>query len=116
MATPYTRIVDSAGTLRKFWDDATDTYFEYGPTGTQTLSRAYNPGEIADKAARVLASTADSNASTIKSQVAAAITANKAYVANQTPTTAQTTAQVKALSRQVNGVMRLLTGQLDATD
>jgi hypothetical protein len=56
------------------------------------------------------------NRATIESQVAAAITANKAYVALANPTTAQTTAQVKALSRQLNGVMRLLTGQLDAAD
>lgn len=56
------------------------------------------------------------NRTTIETQAAAALAGNKTYAALATPTAAQTTAQVKALSRQVNGVIRLLLGQLDATD
>lgn len=41
---------------------------------------------------------------------------NRAYVALAGPTAAQTTAQVKALSRQQNGMIRLLLGILDGTD
>lgn len=52
---------------------------------------------------------------TIEDAARQAIAANKAFVAS-TPTAAQTTAQVKALSRQVDGVIRLLLGQLDAAD
>lgn len=56
------------------------------------------------------------NDRTIRSQAAAALTANRTYVALANPTAAQTTAQVKALSRQVNSLLRQMLGQLDGTD
>jgi hypothetical protein len=43
------------------------------------------------------------------------LAANRAYVAS-TPNAAQTAAQVKALSRQVNGIIRLLLNELDGVD
>jgi hypothetical protein len=107
---------DPSGVLRKQWNDATRTFTAWNAAGQQTSTRPYTAAENARADALAAAAAADQNASTIKAQVAAAITANKAYVALANPTTAQTTAQVKALSRQLNGVMRLLTGQLDATD
>lgn len=55
------------------------------------------------------------NEAAIRSQANAALATNRAYAAS-TPTAAQTTAQVKALSRQINGIIRLLLNQLDATD
>lgn len=59
---------------------------------------------------------ADANVNTIRLAAAGALATNKAYVALAAPTAAQTTAHVKALSRQQNGIIRLLLGQLDATD
>ena len=59
---------------------------------------------------------ADLNRRTIENQARAALDANRAYVALAAPTAAQTTAQVKALSRQVNGAIRLLVNALDGTD
>jgi hypothetical protein len=56
-----------------------------------------------------------SNRDGIEAAARGALAANRAFVAS-TPTTAQATAQVKALSRQVNGIIRLLLGQLDGTD
>jgi hypothetical protein len=56
-----------------------------------------------------------SNRQAIEVAARQALAANRAFVAS-TPTAAQATAQVKALSRQVNGIIRLLFDQLDATD
>ena len=45
-----------------------------------------------------------------------ALATNRAYAALANPTAAQTTAEVKALARQMNGVIRLLLNALDGTD
>lgn len=59
--------------------------------------------------------TQPANAGAIRDAARNALAANRSFIAS-TPTAAQTTAQVKALSRQLNGVIRLLLGQLDGTD
>jgi hypothetical protein len=56
------------------------------------------------------------NDETIRQQAANALVNNRTYVALTSPTAAQTTAQVKALSRQNNGLIRQLLGLLDGTD
>lgn len=60
--------------------------------------------------------TSDTNASTLRQQATDALAANRTYVALASPSAAQTTAQVKALSRQMNAMIRLRLGQLDGTD
>ena len=56
------------------------------------------------------------NRQTIEASARSALTANRTYVALASPTNAQNAAQVKALTRQINGVIRLLLNALDGTD
>lgn len=58
----------------------------------------------------------ETTANTIRDNARLALVANRAYTSKATPTAAETTAQVKALSRQNNGLIRLLIGLLDGTD
>lgn len=61
------------------------------------------------------ARTGETNSATIKAQARNALTLNATYLAIGAPTNAQTAAQVRALTQQVNGVIRLSIGALDAT-
>lgn len=56
------------------------------------------------------------NAATLRQRAAVAMAGNRTYLALATPTAAQTTAQVKALTRQMNAVIRLLLNDLEGTD
>lgn len=56
------------------------------------------------------------NQQTLQQQALTALVNNRTYTGLASPSTAQTTAQVKALSQQMNGVIRLALGQLDATN
>lgn len=53
---------------------------------------------------------------TLRQQAQQALGANRTYIGLASPTAAQTAAQVKALSRQNNALIRLLLGLLDGTD
>lgn len=61
------------------------------------------------------AGTFEANRTAIQDAARTALDTNRTYTALATPTAAQTTAQVKALSRQNNGLIRLLLGLLDGT-
>jgi hypothetical protein len=56
------------------------------------------------------------NEETLRNQAVQAMKGNRDFVALAAPTNPQTLAQVKALSRQMNGVLRMLLGELDDTD
>lgn len=58
----------------------------------------------------------ETNRATIEQQAISALTANRSFVAIATPTNAQNAAQIKALSRQVNGLIRMVFARLDGTD
>lgn len=79
-------------------------------------------GEAVTQAALDTAVTAhvainrDGNRATLQQQAQAALAANRTFVAIASPTNAQVAAQVKALTRQNNGIIRLLLGQFDGTD
>lgn len=57
--------------------------------------------------------TADGNAVTLQAKAQQALTTNSTYLALASPTAAQTTAQVKAITRQVNALIRLSIQSLD---
>lgn len=75
-----------------------------GPGG-QTISRETAPDPTGDQAR--------ANADTLRSKAQAALAANTAYLALASPSTAQNTAQLKALTRQVQALIRLDLSLLD---
>lgn len=56
------------------------------------------------------------NADAIRTAAAAALDANRTYLAIASPTNAQNLAQIRALTRQANRLIRLQLGLLDGTD
>ena len=78
----------------------------YGPNGTVVGTKTIT-WEI---------SAEQDNEETLRARINGALTANKTYVALANPTAAQSTAQVKALTQQMNALLRLVGNKLDATD
>lgn len=96
--------------------DSVTGYREFSADGSVTTQRALTADEAAQLAAQDTAEVQANNSAALRQQAAAALAGNRTYVALASPTAAQTTAQVKALCRQVNGVIRLVLDQFDGTD
>lgn len=74
-----------------------------GTGEARTVSAAPKPG------------TPIANHDDLRSKARAALSSNAAFLAIASPNNAQTAAQVKALTRQMNGVIRMLLGELTTT-
>ena len=72
---------------------------------------ADDPVEVASLTARVQ----NTNAVTLRMKAANALTTNTTYLAIPSPTTAQAVAQVKALTLEVDALIRLVANVLDST-
>lgn len=73
---------------------AVETYQNGQLVGTRTVTYDVSAEQVNDE--------------TIRAQALAALTTNRTYIALASPSTAQNTAQIKALTRQVDGIIRLL--------
>jgi transcriptional accessory protein Tex/SPT6 len=108
--------VEIDGVIRKKWDDTTGTYTEYDADGTQTLARPYTAEEQSDATERATASTQAANEATLLQKASAAVQGNRDFLALTAPTNAQVVAQVKALTRQNNALIRLIVRDFTGTD
>lgn len=98
-----------ADTPTTTWD-STWVFSPEGPAVTQVwVERPKTPAEV--DAEQALANNAS-----IRAQAAAALEANRTFLALGAPTNAQTLAQVRALTRQNQGLIRIALGALDGTD
>jgi len=111
-----TRETFTAGVLRERWDDTARMLTTWGPTGTLTGTRAYTPAENAEADARATAATITTSEAALLAKAATALTTNATFLAIGSPSNAQAVAQVKALTRQVNALIRLARRDLLSTD
>lgn len=95
--------------------DATPSgYTIWDANGTPT-TRALTTAETAQLAALDIDNTQSTNQAALQSKAQAALTANATYLAIGSPSNAQVSAQVTALTKEATAVIRLLLGQLDST-
>lgn len=99
------------GILVREHDDTARTVTTWADGAATT--RAYTSAENAEADRRATQQAEATNESSIRSKLRTAIQSNNDYLAITTPTGAQTTAQVKALTRQTNALIRLAGQQFD---
>lgn len=84
--------------------------------GTIEHLTGYNETLIEVEAGETHPVTALANETTIRDRAVTALADNQAFLTLASPTNAQTLTQVKALTRQTNGLIRLVLRRLDGTD
>jgi hypothetical protein len=102
------------------WDTVTG-YTRWSKAGAVLEQRPLSAEEAAHLAAQEQTVTVDANSATLRDRAAQALAANRTYLNAAKPGTAALQAsaaydQSKALTRQMNALIRLTLGQLDATD
>ena len=91
-------------------DDGAERVVESEGVTQAALDAAVSAHVAPDYAAR------RANETTIRDRAASALDANATFLALTAPTAAQNAAQVKALTRQVNALIRLVLGRFDGAD
>lgn len=97
------------------WDLATRTVTETDAAGAVVELRPYTAEETALADAYVAAQVPVRNAATLEGQAAAAMQANRDFLALATPTNAQVVAQVRHLTRTVQALIRLVLRRTEDT-
>ncbi|MFI0900554.1 hypothetical protein [Streptomyces sp. NPDC020983] len=125
MTTPPDNSADNVvelrdATMTQQWDITTRTYRCY-ENGTLLEERPFTDAENADVTAAITQQTRDTNEATLLTQARNAYATNTTYLAAVnagTATTATHIAQVPALTRQMQGIIRLIVGSdfLDGTN
>ena len=82
---------------------------------TEIRIERYEDGQLVDTQT-FARPVVDVNRDTLHERAAAALTNNADFLALASPTNAQAVAQIKALTRQVNGLIRLGLDRLDSID
>lgn len=85
-------------------------------TRTDTDERFSKDGTVVSSVVVVRDVTVEVTTTTIEAQAVTALTTNRTFLALATPTNAQAVAQTKALTRQVNGIIRLLIDRSSLAD
>jgi hypothetical protein len=101
------------GALISRADDTSRTVTTWDGQGSPT-TRAYTAAENTEADTRAVQQAGADNETSIRQKLRLALGTNTDYLAIATPTAAQTTLQVKALSRQANALIRLANQQLDS--
>lgn len=108
--TDYT--ADGLAHVWTLFDDGTITITDAkGAAITVTAT----PATTAQAQGFAAAAAADANASSLKAKAGQALTANANFLAITSPSAGQVANQVKALTRQMNALIRLVTKRLDDT-
>lgn len=110
------RRYDDNGNLVALWDDSTRLYTEYNKAGAEVVNRPFTAEENAIADALAVQDTQNANKQALLQKAAAALTANASFLALASPTTAQAVTQVKALTRQVNALIKLAVNDLANQD
>lgn len=92
----------------------TDTRTDTMPDGTSVVTNAYSDGRV-EVVTTPAPGSVMANRQTLQQRAQAALAANGTYLAIGSPTAGQNAAQVQALTKQCNGIIRLLLGALDST-
>lgn len=101
-----------AGDLIEWDDDVARVHHDF----LNETQRLYTDDENAAADERQADAVADRNEQTLRAQAALGLAGNKTFLALTAPTNAQHLAQVKALTKQMNCLIRLAVGDLSSTD